>query len=478
MSGWKDFLCRQLVGQGGQASRRRFQLIALAMVMSPHAVGDRVFDSADLSSPQPPFTQSLAQADTESPAGDLEASETLDSSQLLLLSGLIRERADRQAYAMAMDLRLAFEGEPDFDILYARAAMNVNEYQRAAFALERALIVFPRDLDVRLMLVEAYLGLRNTSAARRQIDLLRDREQSTAQQRRLASLERRLVRQEMAAREQDTFTVGAQLQYFTNINSGLGFSSTTLDVDGGSIDFEPSEDAQAQAAPAITLQSSYERTRPLTQRVRSNIAAGVTAQLSSFEDANNVGALLSYGRESTRGWSGDVQFIPSWNADGVQATTALNARQQRLIGPVTGGLSLAWTAADDQSLQLQSTLSDAVTIAPVSLPWQVSTSVTVSENASQNNLGLGGQLQPSWSPAGSFTYQGGLSAQYQWFLEDDTAGDTNLQNLQLQAEATAFRPVLTASLLSLRVAYEQNISNQVLNEFSGFEISVGYQQSW
>lgn len=417
----------------------------------------------------------IAEVDDELPADITTTGD--EAQQLMLLAELIRIRADDQAMNLAQSMLLEWEGEPEFDILFARAAMNVGSYQRAAFALERALMVYPREMNLRLMLIESYLGLGNTSAARRQLELTDDREKTAPQQSRWNSLQRQMERQQMARQSQDTVTIGAEVHYFSNINSGVGFDELTVDVDGVPFDVDLDDSAQAQQALATTLQGSYERVRPLTQRRQSRTTVGLTTRLSPYSDANNLGGLLSYGRESTAGRSVTAQLIPAWNQDGWRVTAAVAGEQEDLWQTVDFGVRLSWTSGDTQSGQLQGTISDQFSLSAVLVPWQVNTGFTLSENDAQNHLSLGGSVQPTWQPAGAWLYQGGVGLQHQWYLN---AGDDNerLQNLFLQLDAQALRPLVGSGLLTLRTTYRNNFSTEPLNRYQGYEFAVGYQYAW
>lgn len=405
-----------------------------------------------------------------------QMSPTTDQ-QLLLLGELIRIRADQQAFELAESMRAEWEGEPGYDILYARAAMNTGSYQRAVFALERALMTYPRQLDLRLMLIEAYLGVDNTRAARRQLQASEPQQKTPAQQQRWDDLQQGVQRREMASRAQDVFTVGTELQYYSNINSGVGFDTFTVEFNGQPEDVPLDEESKAQGAMATTIQGSYQRVRPVSQRRQSRVVLGLTTRLSPYTDANNLGAVLAYGRETTAGRSTGVQLIPSWNQEGWRMTTAVTINQEDFWQSLNAGASLSWTAAEVQTGQLQATVSDTIPVGPVALPWQLNSSIGVSANSSQNHLGLGGNIQPTWGVSGNWQYQTGIGLQYQWFLEEPDNAD-RLRNLLLQLNALALRPVQNNGLLTLRTTYQNHFSTREINEYQGIELSVGYQYSW
>ncbi|MCH8552851.1 MAG: hypothetical protein LAT62_13010 [Natronospirillum sp.] len=396
------------------------------------------------------------------------------------LASLIRQRRHLEAFQLAESMRNEFEGEPEFDVLYGRAAMNVGEYQRSVFALERAAINLPRDNDVRLLLAEAYIGMRNTSAARRQLDRLEQRPLTQAQQTRWETLDRRLQRLKLAAQQTQSFTLGAELQYYTNINSGLNRSSLDIEPDDGpAFTFTPDSGAQAEGAPALQLQASYNRSTPLNQRLRRTLQVGATTRQSTFTDAVNYGGLLSVGLEHTNGRSGALQLLPAWTVDGFLLTTQVSAQQRDFYRSLNLGASLAWTAREeDQTLLLQTQLSDSFEAAGLPTDWRATLSANVSDNEQSNFLGAGGALQPTWQPAGNFVYQGLLGAQTRFYLEDNPIYGERRTDLELNTQVLALRPISETSVVTGRVSYNHIFSNQNLYEYYGAELAIGYQHTW
>lgn len=405
--------------------------------------------------------------------------DDVEDHRLALLASLIRQRQDAEAFQLAESMRLEFEGEPDYDVLYGRAAMNVGAYQRAAFALERVLMMHPREHDVRLMLVEAYIGVRNTSAARRQLDRLQESNLSARQQARWEVLDRRLRRLKLAQQETETFTLGAELQYYTNINSGLNSSSLDIETAGGpTLTYEPDDDARAQGAPAITLQGSYSRMTPLTQRLRRTLQAGATTRQSTFDDAVNYGLFFSAGLAHSDGREGSLQVLPSWTTDGFQVTTQLTATHRELFEPVNVGALLAWTAGDDQNITLQGQTFETIEIADIPTDWRVAAGFNVSDNENQNHLLASGSLQPLWRPEGSFIYQGLAALQGRYYLEENPLYGERRRDLRLTLQALALRPVTESSVVTGRMTYNHSFSNLSLYAYYGAELAIGYQHSW
>ncbi|MEX1056557.1 MAG: hypothetical protein WED11_02400, partial [Natronospirillum sp.] len=299
----------------------------------------------------------------------------LDQAPLVELARLIRQRQDGAAVSLARQLQPDYEGEPDYDLLLGRALMNVSDYQEATFAVERALIVVPRDINARLTLAEAYLGLGNTGAVRRQLQRLEDRTLDEIQEQRRQSVLEGLRARELARQRRDAFSVSGELQYYTNINSGLGVDVIS-DIEWLGTDFVVDDASKSEAAPAVLLQASAERSVPLNQRLRRTTLLGLTTRVSTFSDANNLGGVASLNWAHDGGRSGGVQIIPSWTQQAALVTTILSGQQQDVLKTMDMGVSAAWTVADSHSLLTTVSLSDTLQFEPLSmpLPWQAAVS--------------------------------------------------------------------------------------------------------
>lgn len=72
-----------------------------------------------------------------------------------------------EAYALAKQMAKENAGTPDFDLLYAIAALNTNHPGEASFAFDRVLLVRPTDLRARFGFAQANFELKDNASAKK-----------------------------------------------------------------------------------------------------------------------------------------------------------------------------------------------------------------------------------------------------------------------------------------------------------------------
>ena len=82
------------------------------------------------------------------------------------------ESGNAAAYPLARTLSADYAGNPDFDYLYGRAALDSGHPNEAIFALQRVIINRPSDDRARLLLAQAYLRNGERVLARRELDIV------------------------------------------------------------------------------------------------------------------------------------------------------------------------------------------------------------------------------------------------------------------------------------------------------------------
>lgn len=88
------------------------------------------------------------------------------------LQNRLDKKQATEAWSLAEQLSARHAGEPRFDLLYARAALETGHSSEAVFALERLRLTRPQDAEVRLLLVRAHLQAGDTEHARSELDAL------------------------------------------------------------------------------------------------------------------------------------------------------------------------------------------------------------------------------------------------------------------------------------------------------------------
>lgn len=148
------------------------------------------------------------------------------------LSALNAAGRYKEAYELAKSLRAAHEGEPDFDLLFATAALESGHTSEGVLALERVVTLQPDNLQARLALARGYYLVGDDVRARREFDRVlaaRPPAQLTATiESYLAAIRQREARYETSARGYLQLGAGRD----SNINSAPegGLADTLLPI--------------------------------------------------------------------------------------------------------------------------------------------------------------------------------------------------------------------------------------------------------
>lgn len=142
------------------------------------------------------------------------AAETAKEIQRLLDTG-----SANRAYALAESRAAEEAGDPQFDFVYALAAIEVGHPERAVFALERVLFLFPQNDRVRLELARAQFLLGNYPEARTQFELVLTHRPPTNVREQIKLFLAKIKEQEKAVRPSYHSYAIVDAGYDTNINS-------------------------------------------------------------------------------------------------------------------------------------------------------------------------------------------------------------------------------------------------------------------
>lgn len=160
------------------------------------------------------FVASLLLVTTARAADDLDALRThLD------------QHSTAEAWALAEKLQSRRAGNPDFDFLYARAALAAGRASEAVFALERVRLQRPENQAAWLLLVRAHVQSGDPVRARRELDALLASRPSQALRREAQALGARLGLP-ATSRAVRGF-IGLDVGYDSNVNSATDAASVT-----------------------------------------------------------------------------------------------------------------------------------------------------------------------------------------------------------------------------------------------------------
>ena len=102
----------------------------------------------------------------------LLAAPVLAADDLDTLRTHLDQQRTAEAWALAEKLHGPRAGNPDFDFLYARAALAARHPSQAIFALERVRLAQPKNQLAWLLLARAHLAAGDPAHARRELDAL------------------------------------------------------------------------------------------------------------------------------------------------------------------------------------------------------------------------------------------------------------------------------------------------------------------
>jgi tetratricopeptide (TPR) repeat protein len=186
------------------------------------------------------------------------AGETAKEIERLLDAG-----STQRAYQLAESRAAEEAGDPEFDFLYALAAIEVGHPERAVFALERVLFLHPQNDRVRLELARAQFLLGNYPEARTQFEWVLTHRPPTNVREQIKLFLAKINEQEKAVRPSFHSYVNVNSGHDTNINSATADSAVSSPL----LPVIPlDETSQELADDFIELEIGGEALRPITKK--------------------------------------------------------------------------------------------------------------------------------------------------------------------------------------------------------------------
>ncbi|MEE8287199.1 MAG: tetratricopeptide repeat protein, partial [Gammaproteobacteria bacterium] len=133
-----------------------------------------------------------------------------------------------RAYELAESRAAKEAGDPEFDFLFALAALAVGHPERAVFALERVLFLHPQNDRVRLELARAQFLLGNYPEARTQFELVLTHRPPTNVRDQVKLFLAKIREQEKAVRPSFHSYVNVNTGHDTNVNSATAGSAVSV----------------------------------------------------------------------------------------------------------------------------------------------------------------------------------------------------------------------------------------------------------
>jgi len=272
----------------------------------------------------------------------VQAADDLDA-----LRGALERNHNTQAWALAEKLEPQRAGDPDFDYLYAQAALAAKQPSRAIFALERVRLQRPSDAQAQLLLVRAQLAAGDSIRAQRELDAVLASTASGTVRREAQMLAKQLV--PPVARHPARGFIGLDFGYDSNVNSATDAVSITGIAGNPSVGVVLAPDDRAQADSFARVSAGYAGRYRLASRTSLFAAAYGYANVlydqpqfnTSFYQAR-VGGSWQTGRHrvaiplSRQVFNLDHGRYSISDTVGLEWTYTINPAQQLLLGASRG----------------------------------------------------------------------------------------------------------------------------------------------
>lgn len=259
-----------------------------------------------------------------------------------ILRSYLDNRRSAEAWALAEKLEPQHAGNPDFDYLYAQAALAASHPSRAIFALERVRLRQPRQQQAWLLLVRAYLEAGDSVRARRELDALMASTPSAATRTEASRFSAQL-NAPRALRPRGF--VGFDIGYDSNVNSAT--DAVSISGIGGSpiagVVLAPEDRAQADSFARIYGGYGARRSIGTHSAVFADIFGYINTlydqtQFSSSLYRGRVGADWQYRRQrlalplSHQVFNVDHGRYSIYDAAGLEWSYAISPQQGMIVG--------------------------------------------------------------------------------------------------------------------------------------------------
>lgn len=152
------------------------------------------------------------------------------SANFSKLAGLVKQKKNKQAYALASKMSAKYAGNAKFDFLYGLAALYSKHPQQASFAFERVLMQQPKNHRARLELALSYFMLKNYKQSRKQFThVLKIKPPKQVRKNIIYFL--KLIKKQAHAKKKSTSRLFLRLGLKTGYDSNINTATSTDAID-------------------------------------------------------------------------------------------------------------------------------------------------------------------------------------------------------------------------------------------------------
>jgi hypothetical protein len=252
-----------------------------------------------------------------------------------------------EAWALAEKLNAQHAGDPEYDLLYARAALAAGRASEAVFALERVRLQRPEHEVAWLLLVRAHIQSGDPVHARRELDALLASGISKANRTEAQRLDARLGLP-ATSRARRGF-IGLDVGYDSNVNSATDAVSVTGIGGSPTTGFILAPGDRAQRDSLVRLSAGYGGKRALGSQ--GSLFADVSGYANALYDQTQFNTSLYQGRVgaswqagphrlalpfSRQVFSVDHRRYSTYDAAALEWTYTLSAAQRLVLAASRG----------------------------------------------------------------------------------------------------------------------------------------------
>ena len=216
------------------------------------------------------------------------------AGDLTTLRTHLDQQRTAEAWALAEKLHAPRAGNPDFDFLYARAALAARRPSQAIFALERVRLQQPNNHEAWLLLARAHLEVGDPTRARRELEALLSSNPSALIRAQSQALD--VPRGPGPTRPWRGF-IGFDVGYDSNVNSATDAVTVTGIGGDPTVGVILATDNRAQRDSFARLSTGYGGS--LRLGAQTSLFADASAYVNALSDQNQFNTLFYQARVGT-----------------------------------------------------------------------------------------------------------------------------------------------------------------------------------
>lgn len=224
---------------------------------------------------------------------DEQPPQVQTSDPLVTLRLAVEQGQYQQAYAVAQQQLLAYEGDPSFDFYYGFSAAQTGNYQEALFVFERLISAYPDVIRYRLELARAHFYLDNLDGAEKEFRRALDAQPPSGV---VSTVEQFLERiEQRRQRREPQWQAGVSLSagYDSNINAATDEDRIRFELNGNDVTATLNRELRASDSGYYQLRGHAQYIHPLSQRSGIDVRVGASRKDNGLNDDYDLNSVYA-----------------------------------------------------------------------------------------------------------------------------------------------------------------------------------------